>query len=79
MNRRVGFLDSPVASAAQKPPGGIEERRSDGDASLGQSLAGFLDRYAKERFVVDGDILRGYFANWGIAASDGSAYPSAVS
>ena len=79
MNRGVGFLDSPVASAAQKLPGGIEERRSDRDASLGQSLAGFLDRYAKERFVVDGDIVRGYFANWGTPASDGSAYPSAVS
>ncbi len=66
-------------SAAQEVSVGVEERGADGDASLGQTLTGLLDRYAKERFVVDGDIVRGYFTNWGIAASDGSAYPSAVS
>jgi hypothetical protein len=52
MYRWVTVLNTAIVTAAEQPPGPVKERRADGDTSLGQTEAGFLDRDTQHCGVV---------------------------
>ncbi len=53
MDRRVVFLHAPVVAAAEEVAVAVEERRTDRNAALGHSLAGFVKGDLEELVWVD--------------------------
>jgi hypothetical protein len=52
VDRGVAFLDAAVVAAAQETAFTVEEGGPDRDATLGEALAGFLDRHGQEGLVI---------------------------